>query len=56
MANQQRSNSSTGFGIGAIIAGILSWTTSHSILWTIFHVLCGWLYVIYWVIAYKIFG
>lgn len=51
MANQERSSSSSsGLGVGAVIAGILSYTTWHSVGWCIFHVLCGWLYVIYWLI------
>lgn len=40
-----------GFGIGAVIAAILSWTTWHSVLWTILHLFCGWFYVIYWLIV-----
>ena len=42
----------TGFGIGSIIAAILSWVTNHSIIYCILHVLCGWLYVIYWLIVH----
>ena len=42
----------SGIGIGAVIAIILSWTVNHSILWCILHGMCGWLYVIYWVITY----
>ena len=38
-----------GCGLGGFIALILSWLTNHSILWAIFHALCGWLYVIYWI-------
>jgi len=44
------SNTSTGFGIGSIIAGVLSYTTFHSVGWCILHVLFGWVYVIYWLI------
>lgn len=44
----------TGFGIGALIAVILSWITNHSILWAIFHAFCGWIYVIFWMfVHYK---
>jgi hypothetical protein len=41
---------SGGIGIGAVIAGVLSWSANHSIVWLIFHVCCGWLYVIYYVL------
>lgn len=44
------STTSGGIGIGGVIAGICSWTANHSILWCIFHVLCSWLYVIYYVL------
>jgi hypothetical protein len=36
-----------GFGIGAIIAAILSWTANQSVFWLIIHVMLGWFYVIY---------
>jgi len=41
------SASSTGFGIGSLIACCWSWSTNHSILWAIVHTFCGWFYVIY---------
>jgi len=47
---ENNSNSSSGFGVGAVIAGILSYMTWHSIGWCIFHVLCGWFYVIYYLL------
>ncbi len=43
--------SSTGIGLGSVIAVALSWSLNKSILWAIFHGLLGWLYVIYWAIA-----
>lgn len=46
--------SSSGIGIGSVIAGILSWTTNHSILWCILHIFLNWFYVIYWIIVYKL--
>ena len=39
--------------IGGIIAFSLSWITNHSILWAIFHWLCGWLYVVFWIIVHS---
>jgi hypothetical protein len=46
------SNSSGGFGVGSVIAGIISWVHWHSVGWCIFHVICGWLYVIYFLLVY----
>lgn len=43
-------NSSSGIGLGSVIAAILSWTTWHSVLWCILHAIFGWFYVIYWCI------
>lgn len=45
-------NESSGLCVGAVIAGILSYTTWHSVWWCIFHVWCGWLYVFWWLIFY----
>lgn len=42
--------SSSGIGIGAVIAIILSWTSNHSILWAIIHGFFSWFYVIYYVL------
>lgn len=33
--------------IGLVWAAIWSWTTNESVLWCIFHAICGWLYVVY---------
>ncbi len=38
--------------IGGVIAAIMSWGTNHSVLWAIFHFICGWIYVIYHCIMY----
>ena len=43
-----------GFGVGSIIAAILSWTTHHSILWCAIDTILGWFYVIFWVLRYKV--
>jgi len=37
--------------IGGILAVVMSWMVNHSILWCIIHFFCGWLYVIYWILA-----
>lgn len=37
-------------GIGTFIAALLSWSANHSILWLLFHMLCGWFYVVYYLI------
>jgi len=42
------SNSSSGIGIGCVLAIILSWVRNASILYAILHGLCSWIYVIYW--------
>lgn len=39
---------SSGIGIGGLIAGILSWGANHSILWLFIHVTLGWFYVFYY--------
>lgn len=43
---------SSGLGIGNILAGMLSWQVNHDILWCIFHTICSWFYVLYYVIEY----
>ena len=39
--------------IGTALAVVLSWTVNKSILWSMIHGLLGWLYVLYWIIKYK---
>jgi hypothetical protein len=39
----------TGFGIGFILAALLSWVVNHSIIWAVIHGILNWWYVIYWV-------
>jgi len=43
------------FGVGNFSAAIISFMMWKSIGWMILHGLFGWLYVIYWLIVYKIF-
>jgi len=47
-----KETTSSGIGIGTVIAIILSWSVNHSIFWCIIHGIFGWLYVIYHVIIY----
>jgi hypothetical protein len=37
--------------IGSLLAGVMSWIVNQSILWCILHVLLGWVYVAYWIVA-----
>ena len=43
-----------GFGIGNLIAAIISYVKWHSIGWAILHCVCGWFYVIYYIIRYEL--
>jgi hypothetical protein len=46
-------NNGSGVGlIGSIVAGVLSWGTHHAFWWMVFHFLCGWIYVVYWLFVY----
>lgn len=38
--------------LGCLGAAYLSFTVSHSILWSLLHFFCGWLYVIYYFFVY----
>lgn len=40
-------STSTGFGIGSLIAVCWSWATNHSVIWAFIHACFGWLYVFY---------
>ena len=40
-----------GIGIGAVIAIILSWTINHSIVYAFLHGICGWFYILYYLIC-----
>lgn len=38
---------------GMVLAGLMSWFKWHSIFWAVIHgVLCGWIYVIYYLLRY----
>lgn len=57
--SHESSSSSGIFGSGITLGGALaaycSWTVSHSLGWAIVHLLCGWLYVFYWLFEYAKF-
>ena len=46
-----KSSSTSGFGIGSVIAAVLSWSVNHSVLWAIIHCFLGWFYVIYYLLG-----
>ena len=43
-----------GVGSGSIIAGLISWEHTQSLLWTLLHVILGWFYVIYSLIIHSV--
>ena len=40
-------------GFGAILAIMMSWTTSKSLGWAILHGLLGWFYVVYYLLTHD---
>jgi len=50
--HHHHTSSSGGFGIGTIIAVVLSWMKWHSLGWAIIHGIFGWFYVLYYWIQY----
>lgn len=44
--------SSSGIGLGSVIAVMLSWGVNKSFLWAIIHGFFSWFYVIYHIIKY----
>ena len=47
-----RSTVKAGISFGTALAMVISYAASDSILWTIFHGIFGWLYVILYIIKY----
>lgn len=41
-----------GLSLGAILAAILSIIVNKSIAWAVFHGLCGWFYLFYYLLVY----
>ena len=56
MARYVRAAGSYGLTMGSALAMILSYVEHHSILWAIIHGLLSWIYVIYFVIFYRVLG
>lgn len=44
--NRANTTITTGLGFGCVLAMIISWSHTTSILWTLFHGLLGWIYVV----------
>ena len=42
----------SGVGFGTALTMVISWSLNKSVFWAILHGVLGWLYVIYYVIAY----
>ncbi len=47
MSDSKSTSTAVGLGIGSVIAGLISWQYTQSVLWTLLHVFCGWFYVIW---------
>lgn len=47
MSDKSSTGSSTGIGIGAALAIVISYGRYHSIGWAILHGICGWGYIAY---------
>lgn len=45
---RESSSTSSGVGLGSIIAAIVSWSVNHSIWWAFWHGVFGWFYIIYY--------
>jgi hypothetical protein len=44
------------FGIGNWVAIFLSWHLNKSVMWAIFHAVCGWAYVVYAILFRSEYG
>ncbi len=42
----------SGIGFGTALAIVISWSLNQSVFWAILHGAFGWIYVVYYVIAY----
>ena len=47
MRNNGNSGAGCSFGIGSVVAVVLSAALNHSFWWALLHFFCGWLYVLY---------
>ena len=39
-----------GIGLGTLVAVLISWSLYHSVGWAILHAICGWFYVLYYLL------
>jgi hypothetical protein len=39
-----------GYGIGSLLAAMLSYYVNQSFWWALLHVFFGWAYVVYWIL------
>ncbi|MDI6827304.1 MAG: hypothetical protein QME62_02335 [Armatimonadota bacterium] len=42
-----------GIGFGSVLAALISWSHTTSVVWTFVHMIFGWFYVIYALIVGK---
>ncbi|MBP6963335.1 MAG: hypothetical protein KBC96_02905 [Armatimonadetes bacterium] len=52
--NGCKTTATIGIGSGSVIAGLISWEHTQSVLWTLLHVILGWVYVIYSLIIKRV--
>jgi hypothetical protein len=52
MSKQNTNYTSSGIGLGSVIAVVLSWVTNHSIWWCIVHAFFSWFYILYRLLGY----
>ena len=43
-----------GISLGSVLAVVVSFVTHKSILWAVFHGLCGWFYIFYYSLVYGV--
>lgn len=53
MSKNGSAGAAAGIGSGSVIAGLISWDFTHSVLWTLLHVVLSWVYVIYSLIVHR---
>ena len=53
MSHSGNTAAQAGVGLGSILAGLISWSHTQSVLWTLLHMAFNWLYVIYALIVHK---
>ena len=54
MSKNSSAGAAAGIGSGSVIAGLISWEHTQSVLWTLLHVIFGWVYVIYSLIVGRV--